>query len=236
MAHGIGTLSNSSKGGKATAAPKYTNQSRDMAPCRPFERGGTPSSRRRRPDLLGICNSLGLTSTSVRQARQNSDGTPTTTVGSSSSTASERRRGMVRARRAVALSNIQNRSKFLAKRAAVITRDVKAKLVQKSRRAITKLESYERRYQLSQSAVSGACTSTVMNILCGSLVLGATSLVVAGVSVVVAERMRRRRRTGGAATTSTASSYLGPSGRSFLSEGGGRQGTGAGDYVHRRQS
>lgn len=122
---------------------------------------------------------------------------------------------------------MKSKSKFLAQRVTRISRDVKTKLAQQSRAALSKLETYERRYSLSNSAVSGACTSTVLNILCGSLVLGAASLVVAGVSVAVAERLRRGRRSGGAGT------YLGPSGRSFLLESGGRQG--ASDYVQRRR-
>ena len=129
---------------------------------------------------------------------------------------------MVRARR-VALS-MKGRGKSLVKKARRITSDAKRQLVQK-------FVNLEQRYDLSRSAVTGAVASTVMNVLCGSLILGATSLVVAGVSVALAERMRNRRWT--RSSTNSRASYLGPSGRSFLVQEGGQQG--ASEYVHRRQ-
>ena len=218
------------------------------------QRGGTP--RRRRPlagdRLLSICNSLGLTSVPLVSGSSNdrarsagiepaaassasnagaSDAnrtsvtvTGTPIASATSSTAAQRRQTMVRARR-VALS-MKGRGKSLAKKARRITSDAKRQLVQK-------FVNLEQRYDLSRSAVTGAVTSTVMNVLCGSLVLGATSLVVAGVSVAIAERMRNRRWGRTRSSTTSRASYLGPSGRSFLVQEGGRQG--ASEYVHRRQ-
>ena len=218
------------------------------------QRGGTP--RRRRPlagdRLLSICNSLGLTSMPLasgssndraRNAGAESTATASTAsnaVGATSasaatdapvsvasaavSTASHRRQTMVRARRAA--FDMKGRGKSLVKKARRITRDAKKQLVQK-------FVNLEHRYDLSRSAVTGAVTSTVMNVLCGSLILGATSLVVAGVSVALAERMRNGRWRRRGSTAGRTSSYLGPSGRSFLIQERGQQG--ASDYVHRRQ-
>ena len=218
------------------------------------QRGGTP--RRRRPlagdRLLSICNSLGLTSvplasgSSNDRARpagadpaastaSNTDGasdanrtsvtaTGTPVANASPSTAAQRRHTMVRARRIA--FGMKGRGKSLAKKARRITSDAKRQLVQK-------FVNLEQRYDLSRSAVTGAVTSTVMNVLCGSLVLGATSLVVAGVSVAIAERMRNRRWGTTRSSTTSRASYLGPSGRSFLVQGGGQQG--ATKYVHRRR-
>ena len=56
-----------------------------------------------------------------------------------------------------------------------------------------KIETCEERYDLSRSDVTGAFTSTVVNVLRGSLLLGATSLVAAGVSMAIADRIRSRR-------------------------------------------
>eukprot|EP00563_Minutocellus_polymorphus_P018920 CAMPEP_0197726248 /NCGR_PEP_ID=MMETSP1434-20131217/14433_1 /TAXON_ID=265543 /ORGANISM="Minutocellus polymorphus, Strain CCMP3303" /LENGTH=216 /DNA_ID=CAMNT_0043312117 /DNA_START=38 /DNA_END=689 /DNA_ORIENTATION=+ len=162
-----------------------------MAINRPHKRGGTP--RRRRPAagdrLLSICSSLGLASTPLA-----SGGDSVASAGGGTgpnhapSAASQRRQTMVRARR-VAL-NMKGKGTSLVKKARRITKDVKVNLVQK-------LEQLDRSYNLSQSAVTGAFTSTVMNVLCGSLVLGATSLMVAGVSVAIAERMRNDDGAGG---------------------------------------
>ena len=219
------------------------------------QRGGTP--RRRHPfagdRLLSVCNSLGLTSVPLASSndrarpagadqpaaartashagasyatRTSVTVTGTPVANTAPSTAAQRRQTMVRARR-VALS-MKGRGKSLVKKARRITSDTKRQLVQK-------LTNLEQRYDLSRSAVAGAVTSTVMNVLCGSLILGATSLVVAGVSVALAERMRNRRwgRTRSTSTTTIRASYLGPSGRSFLVQEGGQRG--ASEYVHRRQ-
>ena len=137
---------------------------------------------------------------------------------------------MIRARR-VALK-MKGKGKAVAKKARRIAKDVTVKLARK-------IEICEERYDLSRSAVTGAFTSTVVNVLCGSLVLGATSLVAAGVSAAIAERIRRRRLSRREAgryqhTTSGRTSYLGPSGRSFLVPSGSQQGA-TDDHVHRRQ-
>ena len=217
------------------------------------QRGGTP--RRRRPfagdRLLSMCNSLGLTSVPLASSNDRarpagaelaepepaaartashagaSNATRTSvTVTGTPSTAAQRRQTMVRARR-VALS-MKGRGKAMVKKARRITSDAKRQLAQK-------LVNLELRYDLSRSAATGAITSTVMNVLRGSLILGATSLVVAGVSVALAERMRNRRwgRTRSTSTTTIRASYLGPSGRSFLVQEGGQQG--GSEYVYRRQ-
>ena len=218
------------------------------------QRGGTP--RRRRPlagdRLLSICNSLGLTSVppasgssndrarsadpelaastaSYAGASTNANRTSVTATdapvaNATSSTAAYRRQTMVRARRVA--FGMKGRGKSLVKKARRITSDAKRQLVQK-------FVNLEQRYDLSRSAVTGAVTSTVMNVLCGSLVLGATSLVVAGVSVAIAERMRNRRWGRTRSSTTSRASYLGPPGRSILVQEGGRQG--ASEYVHRRQ-
>jgi len=183
------------------------------------QRGGNP--RRRCPvagdRLLGICSSLGLASTPLASAGASS----AAGIGNAAapSTASQRRRTMVRARR-VALE-VKGRGKALVKKARRFTRDARKQLTQK-------FVNLEQRYDLSRSAVTGAVTSTVINVLCGSLVLGATSLVAAGFSVAISERMRSRR------WSSRGASYLGPSGRAFLTEQSAGQ-QGASDYVHRRQ-
>ena len=216
------------------------------------QRGGATS--RRRPlagdRLLSICSSLGLASVPLASGSSNdrarSAGPAASTVATAggasdanrtnvtaadapvasatSSTAAQRRQTMVRARR-VAL-HMKGRGKSLVKKAKRITSDAKKQLCQK-------FATLEQRYDLSRSAVTGAVTSTVMNVLCGSLVLGATSLVVAGVSVALAERMRNRRWGRTRSSTTSRASYLGPSGRSFLVQGGGQQG--ATKYVHRRR-
>ena len=217
------------------------------------QRGGTP--RRRRPlagdRLLSICNSLGLTSVPLASGSSNDRARPagadpaastasnagasdancssvtatgTPVANASPSTAAQRRHTMVRARRIA--FGMKGRGKSLAKKARRITSDAKRQLVQK-------FVNLEQRYDLSRSAVTGAVTSTVMNVLCGSLVLGATSLVVAGVSVAIAERMRNRRWGRTRSSTNSRASYLGPSGRSFLVQEGGQRG--ASEYVHRRQ-
>ena len=213
------------------------------------QRGGTP--RRRRPfagdRLLSVCNSLGLTSVPLTSGSSNDRARPagaeqpaaartashagasnatrtSVTVTGTPSTAAQRRQTMVRARR-VALS-MKGRGKAMVKKARRITSDAKRQLAQK-------LVNLELRYDLSRSAATGAITSTVMNVLCGSLILGATSLVVAGVSVALAERMRNRRWGRTRSTATSRASYLGPSGRSFLVQEGGQYG--ANEYVYRRQ-
>ena len=210
---------------------KIQQKSRTMAVDRPHHRGGTP--RRRRPAtgdrLLSICSSLGLAS--IPRTGHAGPGPSTAADNEAStnrvpSTASQRRQNMIRARR-VALK-MKRKGKALARKARRIAKDVTVKLARK-------IETCD----LSRSAVTAAFTSTVVNVLCGSLVLGATSLVAAGVSVAIAERIRSRRWSRREAgryqhTASGRTSYLGPPGRSFLVPSGSQQGA-TDDHVHRRQ-
>ena len=206
-----------------------------MAVNRPHHRGGTPRRRRSATGdrLLSICSSLGLAS--IPRTGHAGLGPSTAADNEASgnhapSTASQRRQNMIRAHR-VALK-MKGKGKTLARKARRIAKDVTVKLARK-------IEICEERYDLSRSAVTGAFTSTVVNVLCGSLVLGATSLVAAGVSVAIAERIRSRRWSRREAgryqhTASGRTSHLGPSGRSFLVPSGSQQGA-TDDHVHRRQ-
>ena len=212
-----------------------------MAVNRPHHRGGTPRRRRSATGdrLLSICSSLGLASIprtghagrlGPSTAADNEASANHPNHAPSTATSSQRRQNMIRARR-VALK-MKGKGKAVAKKARRIAKDVTVKLARK-------IEICEERYDLSRSAVTGAFTSTVVNVLCGSLVLGATSLVAAGVSVAVAERIRSRRWSRREAgryqhTASGRTSHLGPSGRSFLVPSGSQQGA-TDDHVHRRQ-
>ena len=211
-----------------------------MAVNRPHHRGGTPRRRRSATGdrLLSICSSLGLASIprtghaglGPSTAADNEASANHPNHAPSTATSSQRRQNMIRAHR-VALK-MKGKGKTLARKARRIAKDVTVKLARK-------IEICEERYDLSRSAVTGAFTSTVVNVLCGSLVLGATSLVAAGVSVAIAERIRSRRWSRREAgryqhTASGRTSHLGPSGRSFLVPSGSQQGA-TDDHVHRRQ-